>query len=255
MEKLEQFKELITNAKHIAVLTGAGVSTLSGIPDFRSPNGLYNTVDPEFSQFSPEYLLSHECLYHNPKVFYKFYRAKMNLTGVEPNIVHKTIADWETLGKRVSIATQNIDGLHTKAGSTEVYEIHGTTAKNYCTKCGKAFDANAIFDNTDEIPRCPDCKGVGFIRPAVTLYNEQLPDDFANAIEAFGKADLLVIAGTSLQVMPAAMLPSYYFGKDIVIINKERPLMASPYADSVPTVWDYADLVFDDLNEVFTGIS
>jgi NAD-dependent deacetylase len=238
---LEKFKELINNAKHIAFFGGAGVSTESGIPDFRSPDGLYNQRD---TKYQPEYMLSHECLFRHPKDFYEFYRTKMDCRNFEPNVVHTKLAEWEQNGKRVSVMTQNIDGLHQKAGSKEVYELHGTTRKNYCTKCGREFPENAVFDSDEPIPRCPDCKGVGFIRPAVTLYGEQLPPAFTKAAEVLHHADLMIVAGTSLTVYPAANMIADFYGEHLVIINHD------------PTDYDgYANLIFhENLGDIFSKL-
>ena len=243
-ERLETLKKLISEAKHIAFFGGAGVSTESGIPDFRSKNGLYNQHDVQFDKYEPEYLLSHSCLYNEPKVFYEFYRQKLNCEGIQPNITHKYLAKLEETGKRVSVITQNIDGLHQKAGSKEVYEIHGTTLKNYCTKCGKEFPADAIFKSEEAIPRCPDCKGVGFIRPAVTLYEEKLPVAFTEAVLALHKADLMIVAGTSLMVYPACTLISEYYGDNLVIINNTETDKDK-----------FANLIFhENLGDVFTRL-
>lgn len=243
-ERIKQLKEFIQQAKHIAFFGGAGVSTESGIPDFRSKDGLYNQHDVRFDKYQPEYLLSHDCLYNEPKVFYEFYRQKLNCNGVQPNVTHEYLAKLEATGKRVSVITQNIDGLHQKAGSKEVYEIHGTTQKNYCTKCHQEFPADAIFQSKEAIPRCPDCHGVGFIRPAVTLYNENLPKAFTEAISVLHKADLMIVAGTSLTVYPANTLITEFYGDNLVIINN----MKTDYDQ-------YANLVFhENLGEVFSKL-
>lgn len=220
MEKnLEKLIEYIKESNNIVFFGGAGVSTESGIPDFRSKDGLYNQHDVQFDKYEPEYLLSRDCLYNNPKVFYEFYRQKMDVRDIEPNITHKVLAKLEEVGKLKAVVTQNIDGLHQKAGSKNVYEIHGTTQKNYCAKCGKTYDANHLFTSTDDIPNCT-CRGI--IRPAVTLYGEQLPNEtVVQAVRAIENADMLIIAGTSLQVMPAASFIYSFTGNHIVVINRE----------------------------------
>lgn len=242
--RLTTLQQYINEANHIAFFGGAGVSTESGIPDFRSKDGLYNQHDVQFEKYQPEYLLSKTCFLKEPKVFFEFYRQKMNISDVEPNITHNKLAEWESNGKRVSVITQNIDGLHQKAGSKEVYEIHGTTMRSYCTKCGRQFPYEFIFESKDSIPRCPDCKGVGFVRPDVVLYEESLPDAFADAIRQLHKADLMIVAGTSLSVYPAANLLSYFYGKHLVIINRDATSKDS-----------YADLVFhENLGDVFKNL-
>ena len=199
---------------------GAGVSTESGIPDFRSKDGLYNQNDVQFEQYEPEYLLSRECLYNNPNVFYEYYRQKLDTRNIEPNITHNVLAKLEEMGKLKAIVTQNIDGLHQKAGSKTVTEIHGSTQRNYCHKCKKEYHKDYIFSNTQVIPKC-ECGGL--IRPAVTLYNENLPDDAVeNACNAIRKADMLIVAGTSLQVYPAANFIYDFCGDHLVVINNEK---------------------------------
>lgn len=219
-EKLLQF---IDESQNIVFFGGAGVSTESGIPDFRSKNGLYNQHDVQFEKYSPEYLLSRSCLYNNPKVFYEFYRQKLDTRDIEPNIAHTSLMKMEEMGKLKAVITQNIDGLHQMAGSKKVYEIHGTTQVNYCTKCGKRYPADYIFECGEDIPRC-DCKWHGMIRPDVILYEESLPD-FAvdKAFEALSEADMLIVAGTSLTVYPAANFIKYFYGKHIVVMNLEKP--------------------------------
>lgn len=217
---LTKLLQYINESHSIVFFGGAGVSTESGIPDFRSKDGLYNQHDVQFEQYSPEYLLSSNCLHDNPNVFYEFYRQKMDVRNIEPNITHKVLAKLETMGKLNAVVTQNIDGLHQKAGSKMVYEIHGTTMKNYCEKCHKKYPSDYIFETTEAVPRC-ECGGL--IRPDVTLYGENLPDHAVNsAILAIRKADLLIIAGTSLQVYPAAGFIRYFAGQHLVVMNKEK---------------------------------
>ena len=226
--QFEKFLEYLNESNKVVFFGGAGVSTESGIPDFRSKDGLYNQRDVQFDQYSPEYLLSHSCLRDNPQVFFEFYRQKLDTRNVEPNIAHTTIAKLEKLGKINGVVTQNIDGLHQRAGSKLVYEIHGTTLRNYCMDCNRDVASYYIFDaendgHLDErgIPRCPYCGGI--IRPYVTLYEEGLPEDAVNnAIRAISTADMIIIAGTSLNVYPAASYIRYFNGKHMVVLNRDR---------------------------------
>ena len=219
MTKSETLKKWIEECDNIVFFGGAGVSTESGVPDFRSKDGLYNQHDVQFETYSPEYLLSHSCLRDNPKVFYEFYRQKLDARNVEPNAAHYYLADLEQRGKLRAIVTQNIDGLHQKAGSRRVYEIHGTTRRNYCMKCGKKFPPDYIFESDEAIPRC-GCGGK--VRCDVTLYEESLPEDAVNgAVNAITNADMLIIGGTSLRVYPAASYIQYFRGKHLVVINRE----------------------------------
>ena len=219
-EQLIRLQKYISESKNIVFFGGAGVSTESGIPDFRSKNGLYNQHDIQFEKYDPEYLLSRDCLYNNPKVFYEFYRQKMDTRNIEPNITHKVLAKMEEIGKLRAIVTQNIDGLHQKAGSKVVYELHGSTQRNYCSKCKKEYDPDYLFDSTEAIPKC-SCRGQ--IRPDVVLYGEPLPDYVAYRSKlAIIQADCLIIGGTSLQVTPAAYYVSYFQGNHMIVINKEK---------------------------------
>lgn len=244
-ERIEKLQRLIDNSNRIVFFGGAGVSTESGIPDFRSKDGLYNQKDVKFDKYQPEYLLSHSCLYNKPKVFYEFYRQKMDVRNIEPNITHYKLAELEQKNKMLGIITQNIDGLHQKAGSKKVFEIHGTTTKNYCSRCKKEYPMDYIFKCEDAIPFCPDCGNKGMIRPDVTLYEENLPDEaVGNAISALQHADLLIIGGTSLTVAPACTMIQYYYGEHLVLINRDE------------TSYDnYADLLFHEgLGDVFRKI-
>ena len=216
----DKLREYIEESNNIVFFGGAGVSTESGIPDFRSKDGLYNQHDIQFDKYEPEYLLSRECLYNNPKVFYEFYRQKMDTRNIEPNITHNVLAKMERIGKLKAIVTQNIDGLHQKAGSKNVFEIHGTTQRNYYSKCKKEYSSDYIFTTNESIPKC-ECRGQ--IRPDVTLYGEQLPENAVMcAINAIQKADMLIVGGTSLQVYPAANYVSYFSGEHLVVINREK---------------------------------
>lgn len=240
----EKLREYIDESNNIVFFGGAGVSTESGIPDFRSKDGLYNQHDIQFDRYEPEYLLSKECLYNNPKVFYEFYRQKMDVRNIRPNITHKVLAKMEQAGKLKAIVTQNIDGLHQKAGSKNVFEIHGTTRRNYCSKCKKEYNPDFLFDSKEAIPKC-ECRGQ--IRPDVTLYGEKLPNAAVeDAIKAIQEADMLIVGGTSLQVQPAASFVSYFSGKHLVVINKE----------SIDVFLDaYTDLmVMNSLGNVFSEI-
>ena len=219
-KKIEKLKNFIEESQHIVFFGGAGVSTESGVPDFRSKDGLYNQHDVQFEKFDPEYLLSHSCLVDHPKVFYEYYRQKMDARHVEPNITHKVLARMEEEGKLLAVVTQNIDGLHQKAGSKKVYELHGTTLRNYCAWCKKEYPSDYLFESNEAIPKCT-CGGQ--IRPDVTLYEEALSDAAVNgAISAIINADMLIIGGTSLRVYPAASYVRYFRGKHLVVINREE---------------------------------
>ena len=219
-DDVRKLKELIDNSENIVFFGGAGVSTESGIPDFRSKDGLYNQHDVRFDKYQPEYLLSHSCLVYEPKVYYEFHRQKMDTRNIEPNNAHKYLAALEKTGKLKAIVTQNIDGLHQKAGSKVVYEIHGSALRNYCMNCGKEYPPDYIFESEEPIPRC-SCGGV--IRPDITLYEEGLPEDqVSGAIDSISRADMLIIGGTSLTVYPAASFVNYFRGKNLVIINRDK---------------------------------
>lgn len=219
MNQIDRLIQYINESNNIVFFGGAGVSTESGIPDFRSKDGLYNQHDVQFDMYNPEYLLSRDCLYNNPKVFYEFYRQKMDTRNIEPNITHKVLAKLEDMGKLKAVITQNIDGLHQKAGSKTVYEIHGTTLKNYCG-C-REYNENYIFDSDENIPKCPYCRKL--IRPNVVLYGETLPDEAVrNSFNALHEADMLIIGGTSLQVYPAASFIYEFYGEHLAVINREE---------------------------------
>lgn len=208
--KLEQ---LIEKSNNIVFFGGAGVSTESGIPDFRSVDGLYNQT----YKYPPETILSHTFFTRNPKKFYKFYRDKMLITNAAPNAAHLRLAELEQQGKLKAVITQNIDGLHQAAGSKNVLELHGSVLRNYCMKCGKFYSAEHIVLSTD-IPLC-ECGGI--IKPDVVLYEEGLDSHILNeSVRALMAADLLIVGGTSLAVYPAAGLLKYYGGKELVVINK-----------------------------------
>jgi len=220
MDKIERFIEYLKECNNVVFFGGAGVSTESGIPDFRSKDGLYNQHDVRFDEYDPEYLLSNDCLFKKPEVFYEFYRQKMDTRNIEPNITHKALAELEKMGKLKAVITQNIDGLHQLAGSKKVYELHGTTKRNYCARCMNWYSADYIFERSERVPKCPKCGGQ--IRPYVTLYGEQLPEDAVEgAIAKIEEADMLIIGGTSLTVYPAASFIRYFRGKHIVVINRD----------------------------------
>ena len=217
-EEILKLKEMIDSSKNIVFFGGAGVSTESGIPDFRSKNGLYNQHDVQFDMYQPEYLLSHSCLVNEPKVYYEFHRQKMDTRNIEPNNAHRYLAALEKEGKLKAVVTQNIDGLHQKAGSKTVYEIHGSALRNYCMNCGKEYPSDYIFESDEPIPKC-SCGGT--IRPDITLYEEGLPDtEVDGAIKAIASADMLMIGGTSLSVYPAASFINYFRGNKLAIINE-----------------------------------
>lgn len=214
MDSIKMLQNIINESDNIVFFGGAGVSTESGIKDFRGSNGLYK----ETYNYQPEYLLSSECFHNNPEVFFDFYKSKMNCLNAEPNVTHFYLSDLEKNGKLKAIITQNIDGLHQKAGSSNVLEIHGTINKNHCIECGREYSSDFIF-NSKGIPKC-NCGGV--IKPDVVLYGDMLPEAFSIAQYYISKADTLIVAGTSLTVEPASSLIRLFNGKNLVIINKDR---------------------------------
>ena len=225
--ELEQLKRLIDESDNIVFFGGAGVSTESGIPDFRSVDGLYHQQwdDP------PETILSHTYYERYPEKFFAFYRAKLLCEGAKPNAAHRKLAEWEREGKLKSVITQNIDGLHQAAGSKNVLELHGSTLRNYCEKCGRFYDADYIR-RSEGVPRCA-CGGR--IKPDVVLYEEGLDEEtLRRAVDDIRNADVLIIAGTSLSVYPAAGLVRCYRGNKLVVINK-TPLGGELGADIVIT--------------------
>ena len=237
MEKMDKLRSWIAESSRIVAFTGAGVSTESGIPDFRSVDGLYN----QKFEYPPETIISHSFYERKPEYFFRFYREKMLPLGFEPNITHNTFAKWEAEGKMLAVVTQNIDGLHQKAGSRRVYELHGSVLRNYCTRCGKFHTAEFIRDS-EGIPRC-SCGGI--VKPDVVLYEEVLDADVIEKIVgAIAACDLLIVAGTSLTVYPAAGFVNYYRGNRLVLINRD----ATPYDH-------FADLVIhESLGEVFSKL-
>ena len=212
-ENIRKLKELIDGSDNIVFFGGAGVSTESGIPDFRSVDGLYNQT----FRYPPETILSHTFYEKHTEEFYQFYRAKMLAPDAQPNAAHYKLAQWEREGRLKAVITQNIDGLHHKAGSREVLELHGSVLRNYCTRCGKFHDLDFILRTTG-VPRC-ECGGV--VKPDVVLYEESLNEDvMARAIHYIRQADVLLIGGTSLVVYPAAGLVQYYRGSKLAVVNK-----------------------------------
>lgn len=213
MSQIEKLQQLIDESKRIVFFGGAGVSTESGIPDFRSTDGLYH----QQYAYPPETILSHTFFMKKPEEFYRFYKAKMICLDAKPNAAHLKLAELEAAGKLTAVVTQNIDGLHQMAGSKTVLELHGSVLRNYCMKCGKFYDAEYIL-NSENIPRC-ECGGM--IKPDVVLYEEGLDDSvMSEAIYHISNADLLMIGGTSLVVYPAAGMIRYFRGKNLVLLNK-----------------------------------
>ena len=213
-KEMETLKKWIDESDNIVFFGGAGVSTESGIPDFRSVDGLYH----QQYDYPPETILSHTFYRKKTEEFYRFYRAKMLPLDAKPNAAHKKLAQWEQEGKLRAVVTQNIDGLHQAAGSKVVYELHGSVHRNYCEKCGEFYDAGYILNSTG-VPRCEKCGGG--IKPDVVLYEEGLDTaTIQGAIRAIHNADILIIGGTSLTVYPAAGLIDYYSGHKLVLINK-----------------------------------
>lgn len=206
-------QEIIDGSDNIVFFGGAGVSTESGIPDFRSVDGLYN----QKYDYPPETILSHTFFMNKTEEFYKFYRDKLIVHGVQPNKAHIALAELEKKGKLKAVITQNIDGLHQMAGSKNVIELHGSTLRNFCMDCGKSYDINYI-DNSKGVPRC-ECGGI--VKPDVVLYEEMLDDNaITKAVKFISEADVLIIGGTSLNVYPAVGFINYFKGKHLVIINK-----------------------------------
>ena len=234
MEQMERLKQWIAESSRIVFFGGAGVSTESGIPDFRSVDGLYN----QKFEYPPETIISHTFYKRKPEYFFNFYREKMLPLGFEPNITHKVLARWEEEGRLSAVVTQNIDGLHQKAGSKNVYELHGSVLRNYCMCCHQFYTADFV-KNCGDVPRCV-CGGT--VKPDVVLYGEGLDQDIVEgAATAIYNADLLIVGGTSLTVYPAAGLIRYYRGKRLVLINRDE----TPYDSQ-------ADLVFhDSLGNIF----
>lgn len=237
MDSMEVLKKWVAESSNIVFFGGAGVSTESGIPDFRSVDGLYS----QKFEYPPEEIISHSFYERKPEYFFRFYREKMLPLGFEPNITHKVLARWEEEGKLQAVVTQNIDGLHQKAGSKRVYELHGSVLRNYCVRCGKFYPAEFI-KNSEGVPHCT-CGGI--VKPDVVLYEESLDQTtIEKSVMAIANADMLIVAGTSLTVYPAAGLIRYYQGNRLVLINRDQ----TPY-DNI------ADLVLhESLGQVFSRL-
>ena len=217
----EALQQLVDESSRIVFFGGAGVSTESGIPDFRSVDGLYH----QHYAWPPEQILSHTFFMNHPEEFFRFYRDKLLPLDAKPNKAHLKLAEWEKQGKLLAVVTQNIDGLHQAAGSKSVYELHGSVHRNYCMKCGKFYPPEYIRDSRDPVPLC-ECGGR--IKPDVVLYEEGLDNDVVSgAVNAISKADLMIVAGTSLTVYPAAGLLRYFRGTHLVLINRDATPMDS----------------------------
>lgn len=240
--EIDEIREILRTAQSVVFFGGAGVSTDSGIPDFRGSGGLYNQDDPNKYEESGAYLLSTHCLQLEPKKFFDFYRNNMLYPNAQPNDTHKALAQLEEEGVLTAVVTQNIDGLHQMAGSKEVYELHGTVHENYCNRCGRMYSLDFMLSSAG-IPRCTECGGL--VRPNVVLYGEGLDaEPYMAAEDAIAEADVLIVGGTSLTVEPAASLVSEFRGEHLIIINY------------TPTPYDgLAEYVIrDSLSDVFNAI-
>lgn len=236
--RVKKLQEIIDDSERIVFFGGAGVSTESGIPDFRSTDGLYN----QKYRYPPETIISHTFFRQNTREFYEFYKDRMLYRDAQPNAAHKKLAELEKAGKLLGVVTQNIDGLHQAAGSERVYELHGSVLRNYCMNCGKFFDLDYIV-NSSGIPECDVCGST--VKPYVVLYEEGLDNDTVEgAVNAIANADTLIVAGTSLVVYPAAGLLRYFNGKWLVLINRD-PTPADAGANLV---------IHDSVGEVLSAI-
>ena len=237
--KYEALQRMVDESSRIVFFGGAGVSTESGIPDFRSTDGLYH----QKYDYPPETILSHTFFVRRPEEFFRFYREKMLPLDAKPNKAHLKLAEWEKAGKLLAVVTQNIDGLHQAAGSKNVYELHGSVHRNYCQSCGKFYPPEYIRDSKDPMPLC-SCGGR--IKPDVVLYEEGLDNDVVSgAVNAIAKADLLIVAGTSLTVYPAAGLIRYYRGRHLVLINR----------DATPMDGECDLVIHDKVGEVLSSLT
>ena len=239
-DKWKQLKKWIDESENIVFFGGAGVSTESGIPDFRSEGGIFQAIN-EYG-VRPEVILSHTFFMQNPEVFFKYYKKTLLYPAARPNDCHKALAKLEAMGKLKAVVTQNIDDLHQRAGSKNVLELHGTLYKNYCMKCGKKFDLDYVTAD-DGITRCDACGGI--VRPDVVLYEEGLDQEtIYKSVDYISKADLLIVGGTSLNVYPAAGLLNYYRGNKLVLVNKS----ATPYDNKAALV------IAENIGEVFRKV-
>ena len=239
-EKIKELAEAIKKAGKICVFTGAGISCPSGIPDFRSADGLYNGEGP--GRYMPEEIISHSFFCSKPEMFYQFYKSKMMYPEAKPNKAHIFFAELEKRGKQVSVVTQNIDGLHTDAGSTCVFEIHGSIRRNHCLKCGAFYDGDYVYAQKG-IPCCEKCGGM--IKPDVVLYEEGLDDETVRgAVGAIASADLIFVTGTSLAVYPAASFLGYFRGETVALVNKS----ATPFDGNADIV------IYDDIINVCSAL-
>ncbi len=239
-DKWKQLKKWIDESENIVFFGGAGVSTESGIPDFRSEGGIFQAIN-EYG-VRPEVILSHTFFMQNPEVFFKYYKKTLLYPDARPNDCHKALAKLEKMGKLKAVVTQNIDDLHQRAGSKNVLELHGTLYKNYCMKCGKKFDLDYVTAD-DGITRCDACGGI--VRPDVVLYEEGLDQEtIYKSVDYISKADLLIVGGTSLNVYPAAGLLNYYRGNKLVLVNKS----ATPYDNKAALV------IAENIGEVFRKV-
>ncbi|NLJ41990.1 MAG: NAD-dependent protein deacylase [Clostridiales bacterium] len=238
---LQALKSMLDESENIVFFGGAGVSTESGIPDFRSEAGIYETEGGR--SYPPEYLLSHSFFVREPGEFYKFYRSKMIYPDAKPNNAHIALARLEDRGKLKAVVTQNIDGLHQAAGSKNVLELHGSVHRNYCMECGREYAIESVTESKTMVPRCDSCRGI--IRPDVVLYEEQLDSEvMRRAADYISAADMLIVGGTSLVVNPAASFVSLYTGKRLVLINKSP----TPYDDTACLV------INDSIGRVLDGV-
>ena len=239
--ELKRLRELLQNSRRAVFFGGAGVSTESGVKDYRSKDGIYNTVK-EYG-VSPEVILSHSFFLNKTKVFYDFYYKYFLKNAAEPNAAHRALAALEEKGHIAAVITQNIDGLHQRAGSRRVIELHGTVAETSCMKCGAPFPTEEIAALKGDVPRCPRCGGL--VKPRVVLYDEALPQEAIDAaLRSLEEADLLIIGGTSLTVYPAAGLIRYYGGRELVLINKQ----------TTPADEDASLLLRDPIGAVFAAV-
>lgn len=245
--KIEHLAEILKNSNNIVFFGGAGMSTESGIPDFRSSNGLWN--EKLKINFTPEQLVSHTFFLRYPEEFFEFYKSKLIYPDAKPNAGHLALAELEKMGKLKAVVTQNIDGLHQMAGSKNVFELHGSVYRNYCTKCNAFYDADFVI-NSKGIPTCTKCGGS--VKPDVVLYEESLDYDIIDgAIKAISSADTLIIGGTSLVVYPAASLINYFKGQNLVLINKTR---TSADSKATLTIHDSIGKTLDKALELLKNI-